>query len=129
MVRSPSSLGIAKLVTDHVRTEAPSGKRSAIKARPQWMSDRLVVSNITQHSAKNLCNSATSWGPDFVSESEGQFCDMNTKTLMPLCSKADIEGCVNVDSVEKRVTKRTMVAKRAVDLTQKSYKKTQLWGY
>ncbi|PVH76724.1 hypothetical protein DL98DRAFT_640301 [Cadophora sp. DSE1049] len=115
--------------------DKPSGKRSlphpraAIKARPEWMESRLVVSNITQHSATNLCTSATSWGPDFVSESEGLFCDMGTKTLTPLCEKENVEGCLNVDAVQKRVVKKMIVAKRAVELNHKEYAKAEVWGH
>ncbi|KAK0113923.1 hypothetical protein ONS96_014772 [Cadophora gregata f. sp. sojae] len=114
--------------------DKPSGKRSlqkarsGLKPRPEWMESRLVVSNITQHSAKDLCTSATSWGPDFVSESEGLFCDMGTKTLLPLCGGQDVDGCVDVDEVEKKVKKRTVVARREVQVDHKTYGKAVVWG-
>lgn len=95
--------------------------------RPQWIVDRLVVSNLTQHRAADLCDSETSWGPDFIG-SDGLFCDMQTKTLTPLCSAHDVDGCLNVDSLEKRVTKRATVAKRLVDLDHKSYQRVDQWG-
>ncbi|KAB5576372.1 hypothetical protein GE09DRAFT_1266116 [Coniochaeta sp. 2T2.1] len=108
---------------------APSGKRSASnKPRLPWMEEVLIVSNLsTRHTAESLCSSATSWGPDFVGI-DGKFCDMATKTLSPLCSTANLDGCVNVDSGGKTVlTKRTAGPKRAVDVRHKSYARVKNW--
>lgn len=35
-----------------------------------------------------LCGSETSHGPDFVSRKEGLFCDMESKTVWPVCDEA-----------------------------------------
>lgn len=50
-------------------------------------SSKLVVSESDQHNgtSKELCTSPTSYGPSFVSLAEHAFCDMETKTLWPLC--------------------------------------------
>lgn len=45
----------------------------------------LVTSPHEVHSAKALCESDTSHGPDFVSWSERFHCDMSTKEARPLC--------------------------------------------
>ena len=85
------------------------------------------MSNFTSQPAEQLCNSATSWGPDFIG-SDGRFCDMNTKTLSPLCSSEDIEGCVEVDENEGTLVKRMNVARRSANVVHKSYKKISKWG-
>ncbi|KFY35171.1 hypothetical protein V494_06143 [Pseudogymnoascus sp. VKM F-4513 (FW-928)] len=106
---------------------APSGKRS-LRPRTAWMNNVLVVSpTIETHKAAELCNSATSWGPDFVG-SDGKFCDMETHTLLPLCSTEDVEGCVNIDTTANAVTKRSVGPKRAVDHPHKEYTKIKSWS-
>jgi hypothetical protein len=92
------------------------------------MENVLVVSpTIATHKAAELCNSATSWGPDFVG-SDGYYCDMGTHTLSPLCSTEDVDGCVDVDSKANAVTKRSVGPKRAVDHKHKEYTKINNWG-
>lgn len=70
----------------------------------QPLHDRLVVSNVTcpTHSARLLCESQTSAGPDFVSLPEGLFCDMADKILWPLCEYAGQESCFDLDSQTTR---------------------------
>jgi len=88
------------------------------------MENRLIISNHKEHTAANLCGSATSWGPDFVG-SDKQFCDMGSKTLSPLCSEKDIDGCVNLDQAGAVITERS-VARRKVS-TVKSYSRVSVW--
>lgn len=64
---------------------------SALRRRAAWAAEQLVVSDTKAHSAKKLCESETSMGPDFAHEEEGLFCDMGTKTLYEFC-KEDTEG-------------------------------------
>jgi len=93
------------------------------------MHEHLIVSNWTSQTAPELCDSAMSWGLDFV-ESDGQFCDMATKTLTPLCSSETVgsSDCVDVDEEAVSVVKRTSVARRAAKVTHKSYNKIQKWN-
>lgn len=91
------------------------------------MANNLVVSNYTSQPAAELCNSDTSYGPDFIG-SDGQFCDMGTKTLTPLCSSEDVEGCVEVDEAEGKLVKRMRVARRATNVVHKTYTKVHNWG-
>ncbi|KAM0704790.1 hypothetical protein Q7P35_007576 [Cladosporium inversicolor] len=72
------------------------------------------MSNYTSQPAEELCTSETSWGPD------GNFCDMDTKALMPLCSSQDVHGCVEVDESERTLVKRMNVARRSADVVHKS---------
>jgi hypothetical protein len=49
-----------------------------------------------------LCDSPTSYGPSFLSLEEGIFCDMHTKTKIPICGKGKIDGCVKYNSGQLR---------------------------
>jgi hypothetical protein len=107
--------------------DQPSSKRSA-SVRPIWMTENLIMSNYTSQPAAELCNSATSWGPDFIGP-DGNFCDMGTKTLTPLCSSQDVEGCVEVDENEAKLRKRMSEARRSTSVVHKSYKNISKWGH
>ncbi|KAG9673041.1 hypothetical protein KCU99_g7548, partial [Aureobasidium melanogenum] len=106
------------------------------RARLPWMENKLVISNIASHSATNLCNSNTSWGPDFASPSEGKLCDMSTKTLYTLCSKEQVDGCVEINTnpvngtTQQRTvaTRKVSVAKRTLSSPIRSYDETDVWG-
>jgi hypothetical protein len=56
----------------------------------------LIKSSHKSHSAKELCESSTSMGPDFVSIEEGFFCDMDAKKAWPLCNAEITNGCFDV---------------------------------
>lgn len=90
------------------------------------MEQKLVVSDLKQHKAEDLCSSQMSWGPDFIG-TDGQFCDMGTKKLTPLCSTKDVDGCIMIDDDNKTLTKRSRVAKREVNVTHKTYKAIDHW--
>lgn len=49
----------------------------------------LVIDDNPKHTGRDLCESPTSLGPDFVSVADGYFCRMSDKTLWPIC-KADV---------------------------------------
>ncbi|PVH75622.1 hypothetical protein DL98DRAFT_536434 [Cadophora sp. DSE1049] len=52
----------------------------------EWCEEnQLVISEDTGHSAVEVCESLSSWGPDFVSVQEGIFCDMCLRKTYPLC--------------------------------------------
>ena len=59
---------------------------------------RVVVSEHTDHSAREVCESQTSRGPDFVSIEENLYCDMCTHTLYNVCSETLTTGCYNKES-------------------------------
>ena len=112
-------------------------KRSNLqrRARLSWMEQKIVISKIPSHSATNLCNSETSWGPDFA-DSYGMLCDMGTKSLYTLCSKEQIDGCVNISTEQYRNSTNTAsvamqqrsIAKRTVSTAFKTYEQTSVWG-
>lgn len=78
-------------------------KRSSIASSRPFKRDNgnfkpghLVISNIQTHSAKEVCESETSIGPDFVSTVEGIFCDTEVKEWWYLCSGSITTGCFNL---------------------------------
>ncbi|KAG0215515.1 hypothetical protein BGX28_009563 [Mortierella sp. GBA30] len=42
-----------------------------------------------------LCDVPTSWGKSMASLQEGIFCDMVTKTKVPICNRGKKDGCFN----------------------------------
>lgn len=54
-----------------------------------------MISSLGQN-ATELCESPTSRGPDFVSLTEGVYCDMATSDVLPLCSEVVKEHCFDV---------------------------------
>ncbi|KAF2461011.1 hypothetical protein BDY21DRAFT_418919 [Lineolata rhizophorae] len=92
----------------------------AFSRRSESLAGRLIISNSTAHGATELCESGSSYGPDFVSLAEGQFCDMETHTLYPLCEDNSATSCFDVDSRDLRpadlgsvVARSSFVVKRA----------------
>jgi hypothetical protein len=64
--------------------------------------DKLIKSSRPQHSARELCESKSSLGPDFVSIPEGFFCDMTAKRAWPLCSETITHACFDVAKDQMR---------------------------
>jgi hypothetical protein len=64
--------------------------------------DRLVISSLANHSARELCDHPNSLGPDFVSREEKLFCDMETGTLWPLCGETRRASCFDLHSRQMR---------------------------
>lgn len=62
----------------------------------RWCQEHhLVVSEHAAHSAVEVCESASSWGPDFAAVAEGVFCDMCSRRLYPLCGPGGGTGSAN----------------------------------
>lgn len=76
-------------VTSKSDVRSPILERSIEKRDEEphnWCQEnQLVVSEHASHSAVQVCESDSSWGPDFVSISEGVFCDMCKRQYYPLC--------------------------------------------
>lgn len=82
----------------------------------------LVVSNHGHHSAQELCESDTAFGPDFVSTSECVYCDMVTGEKWALCEGDIKEDCFDLERKEfKGGRKRAAVP-------EKRYQKVEEWG-
>ncbi|KAJ8130627.1 hypothetical protein O1611_g3000 [Lasiodiplodia mahajangana] len=62
------------------------------------MGRSLVIGDSDKHSAEELCESATSFGPDFLNVKTGIFCRMSDKTTWPVCDRAQTtDNCFNND--------------------------------
>lgn len=112
-----------------LRPDVP-GKRS-VPVRSAALEQRLVVSNMTEHSAGALCSSVTSWGPDFVGP-DGRFCDMGTKTLHEPCSHDTAADCMYIDTETRTVSPRSLAAGRGRNIVRsmpfKSYETVSIWS-
>lgn len=51
----------------------------------QKYSNMLVIDDLDSHRAHALCESSSSAGPNFLNPTDGLFCDMDTKTVYPVC--------------------------------------------
>ena len=59
----------------------------------------LVVGDSDEHTPAGLCNSDTSYGPDFINVKVGMFCRMSDKSLWPMCDGATVsDNCFNAES-------------------------------
>lgn len=68
----------------------------------------LIASRSTQHSARELCESDTSRGPDFISHHEGLHCNMTTREFKPLCDGSNVEDCFAWEPQSRVVGKRNV---------------------
>lgn len=58
---------------------------------------KLIVSEYEMHSAKEVCESVTAVGPDFVSIYEKIYCQMGTGHMWPLCDNSVKSNCFELD--------------------------------
>ena len=74
-------------------------RRTKIRRSYQTCSDSsVVISDHITHSAQEVCDSTTSMGPDFVSTTEGLYCDMCTHTIYDVCTSNVTSGCFDMSS-------------------------------
>ena len=66
-------------------------KREALRQQAVVITTRDAIGQ----SARELCESQTSYGHDFASVPEGLFCDMNMKELWPVCGNEIRSACFN----------------------------------
>ena len=90
------------------RTSKPLHRRSTT------FESSLVVSNSASHvgTAKELCDSESSYGPSFVSTVDGQYCDMSSKTLWPVCTSSDSNDAACFDLADKKLRNADQLGKR-----------------
>ena len=84
------------------------GFEQGIKKRTVGHGFKHIISSRHQtQSAKELCESDSSDGPDFVSLHEKIFCDMNSKEAHPICDdKEDSVDCFHLDHQKAVLAKR-----------------------
>ena len=90
----------------------------------------VVISTSPRHSAKELCESPTSRGDDFVSSTENLFCDMEMKKLWPVCDTQTTSACFDTTTSTMRPGKglRGRDSRSGMVPPAKSYTKTVRWG-
>jgi hypothetical protein len=89
---------------------------------------QLIKSGSQYHSAKELCGSATSYGPDFVSLVENLYCDMEQKKTWPLCQNAAQNACFDNDANKMRFGPgNNRRDGKGVVLPRKVYTKVEQW--
>jgi hypothetical protein len=76
----------------HKRSSVGASRLSKRNGTSLLHPGHLVISHLESHSAKEVCESETSMGPDFVSTIEGVFCDMEQKEWWYLCSSEIADG-------------------------------------
>ncbi|KAL9101493.1 MAG: hypothetical protein Q9163_003241 [Psora crenata] len=90
----------------------------------------VIISTSPNHSARELCDSQTSWGYDFASSTERLFCDMRVKRLWPVCNVNQTSACFDQQTSTMRPAKgprgRDTVSGQVPP--QKSYGKTSHWN-
>jgi hypothetical protein len=82
--------------TKKKRTMPLRARRSPV--RPEWANSELVISDSKHHSAKRLCESDSSMGPDFAHTGESLFCDMEAKVLYAFCTEDGKTDCFDMES-------------------------------
>ena len=136
---------IKKSVVDADQAPIPSRRLLRRQQRPQngftqpsQFDDKLILSSSKHHSAKMLCESPTSVGPDFVSLDEQLFCDMHLKKTWQLCGAGNATGCFDqktykviagpgaVNGTRVHGVAKEMMVNNAVTMP-KSYSKTIHW--
>jgi hypothetical protein len=107
------------------KKRSPREKRALLSKRYVFPG-KLVTSKQNAHSARALCESKSSLGPDFVSLHERLFCDMDLKQLWPLCGKGIASGCFNTTThtMDMDISRRDDTGRIA---PEKDYVDLQAW--
>lgn len=91
-----SHLGDRKRSTP-TRTRAQRhARRELLRSKRDHCVDRLVISYHHEHSAQEVCEMSTSWGPDFVSMAEGLYCDMCEREIWKICDEETSSNCFDL---------------------------------
>jgi hypothetical protein len=69
--------------------------------------EHLIVTDHPGDSAREVCESTSSYGFDIISTSEGLFCDMQNKQLYQICDQDLADNCFNLDT-------KTLIPKTAL---------------
>jgi hypothetical protein len=105
------------------RGDAPTPPNHQGPPDSSRFSNVIVKSDRERHSAKELCDSKTSMGPDFVSLREKLFCDMKERKTYPLCDEQKKTLCFDL-----KTDKLVGSGKRDDNTPVKTYGKTLKWG-
>ncbi|KAF9134953.1 hypothetical protein BGW39_005250 [Mortierella sp. 14UC] len=102
-VKLPESgaIKITRAVRPETQAPSPPLQAEAATAAPVTKRDVAEPLNfgfayIGSASAKVLCDSSSSVGPNYLSSDENSYCDLTTHTLYPKCNSVDDTGCYRV---------------------------------
>ena len=129
-VGSNNQTSINMEMNTKMETQGKRDTKTMVKRRPhrRGISDRLIITSHKEHSAKELCESDTSYGPDTASTTERLFCDMETKALYPFCEEGKTkEVCFDVDSRSLRLANGEKV-RQGRSKAPKVYNTFDVWG-
>lgn len=121
--RKRSNMNPSGAAAQHSKKSFRPVRRSAA------MASQLVVGDYEGLSARFVCESDTSVGPDIANLHEGLFCDMDKKKLYDLCDDTTRSGCFDVDSQTLKPYSNATVSsfKMAAVENSKTYSKTLDW--
>ncbi|KAK0649828.1 hypothetical protein B0T16DRAFT_457202 [Cercophora newfieldiana] len=80
------------------RFAATNSTNSTSHSSRSKFKDLIILDHNPNHSARELCESLTSRGPDFASYVESLFCRMSDKTLWPFCDNNTRTQCFSIES-------------------------------
>ena len=110
------------------RPTTPKADTGTLKSSNGTTGPQLIVSEIADHSAQDLCDHPRSRGPDFVSKAENLFCDMSARKTYPLCGGRIERDCFAFDHEGKRIRKRGGDGMGNGDTVHRDYHATKTWG-
>ncbi|SPO06518.1 uncharacterized protein DNG_09208 [Cephalotrichum gorgonifer] len=85
--------------------DAPSrgGGRRPRKTKQWRKPGQLIKSKADYHSARELCESPYSFGPDMVNLHEGIYCDMTNKQMWDVCKDDSQRSCFDIETSRMRL--------------------------
>jgi len=107
----------------------PLYRRGIVDGVPDKCVDHLTVSDHASHerSAEKLCESETSWGPDFVSLRGRKMCDMCTRVVYDLCDETEDGRNGGIKDECFSLSTRSLRSKMVKRGEEKSYRQVQEW--
>ena len=99
--------------------------RDLVKRNANLLPEHLVISDFPSHSAKEVCEDHHSLGWDFVSTSEGTYCDISVRKWWNLCSDKFLTDCFDLEKKEIIHGDHAVLQKK--DYEVKSYQSSETW--
>jgi hypothetical protein len=103
-------------------------KRAELEAIGHMCTHRLTISEFDDHSAKTVCQSDSSSGPDFISTVERLFCDMCDRQIWRLCDHEEDHECFDLElRILKAGSGSRIFGRDGMGSIQKRYRKVGHW--
>lgn len=119
--------------SDNIYSYTDPVKSYQLQQARRMFQGQLIISAMPTHSAKGLCESSSSFSPDFVSIPENLYCDMDEKTLYGLCSDTQSSCCFDLGQTQLRTCSARQIrgmsgAGQHTGNESKEYTRIQRWG-